>query len=43
MEKFIIPVFAVFGFLGSLFMDGAESNSASNVTQTSRATLEGDS
>jgi hypothetical protein len=45
MEKLIIPVFAVFGFLGSLFFDSGEGSSAAsaNVTQTGRATLEGDS
>ncbi len=43
MEKLILPIFAVFGFLGSLFVDGNESSSQSNVIQTGRATLEGDS
>ena len=40
MEKLIIPIFAVFGFLGSLFVSGDDS--AQNVTKTGRATLEGD-
>jgi hypothetical protein len=41
MEKLIIPVFAVFGFLGSLFFDSGE-NTAANVTQTSKSQIEYD-
>ncbi len=42
MEKLIIPVFAVFGFLGSLFVDGAETSNSSNVTKTSKSQIEYD-
>ena len=42
MEKFIIPVFAVFGFLGSLFLGGPGDSLESNVTRTSKSQIEYD-
>lgn len=42
MERLILPIFAVFGFLGSIFMDGQAESGISKVTQTSKAEIEYD-
>ena len=43
MERFILPMFAVFGFFSSLFMDGGRESGVAKVTQTSKADIQGDS
>lgn len=39
MERFVLPIFAVFGFLSALFMDTGE---APAVTQNSKSQIEYD-
>ena len=42
MERFILPMFAVFGFFSSLFMDGGRESGVAKVTQTNKAQVEYD-
>jgi len=43
MERLILPIFAVFGFFSSLFLDTGSASGVASVTQTNKASLEGDS
>ena len=43
MERLILPIFAVFGFFGSLFMDTGSASGVARVTHTQKADIEGDS
>ena len=42
MERLILPIFAVFGFFGSLFFDTGSESGIARVTQTSKAQAEYD-
>ena len=43
MERLILPIFAVFGFFSSLFMDTGSASGVASVTQTQKADFQGDS
>ena len=42
MERLILPVFAVFGFLASMFFESSSTNSTGKITQTGKAQAEYD-